>query len=256
MREFVHGLCITFGFEMMKFIVIADVHGNLPALQVMLKSVINEGYDFVFHLGDVIAIGPYPAECLDRLLNVPRMRFVMGNHDAWFVNGLPNPIPVWMSEGEVEHQNWTHMQIRSEFKQIIAEWPYLLQENFAGVSATFLHYGLNDLGRDFVSIIREPQQDELDMMFGDFGTDLVFYGHHHPFSDVNGTSRYINPGSLGCCNQPVARYTIVRCDGGKFAIEHRVIAYDDHELLQAFEARKVPERAFLYKAFFGDRFAT
>jgi len=53
----------------MKIVVITDTHANLPALEALLKAVRTEGYDAIFHTGDAIAIGPYPAECLDLLLN-------------------------------------------------------------------------------------------------------------------------------------------------------------------------------------------
>ena len=32
-----------------------------------------------------------PQECLDLILNTPRLFPVMGNHDAWFAHGLPDP---------------------------------------------------------------------------------------------------------------------------------------------------------------------
>ena len=66
----------------MRVVVITDVHANLPALKAVLESIRVEGYDALVHTGDAIAIGPYPAECLDLLLGVPNIRFVMGNHDA------------------------------------------------------------------------------------------------------------------------------------------------------------------------------
>lgn len=53
----------------------------------------------MFHTGDAIAIGPYPAETLDLLLSEPKIECVMGNHEAYFVEGLPQPRPEWMSEG-------------------------------------------------------------------------------------------------------------------------------------------------------------
>jgi hypothetical protein len=37
-------------------------------------------------------------------------------------------------------------------------------------------------------------------------------------------------------------------------VTHCSVPYDDTSLLQAFEGRRVPERAFLYHAFFGGRF--
>ena len=49
----------------MKIAVLTDVHGNLPALQATLRGIRREGCDAIFHTGDSIGIGPYPAECLD-----------------------------------------------------------------------------------------------------------------------------------------------------------------------------------------------
>ena len=238
----------------MKFIVISDIHGNLPALQAVLDAIQAEDYDFIVHLGDVIAIGPFPSECLQLMFQLPNCHLLMGNHDAWFAQGLPHPQPVWMSDGEVEHQLWTHRQIAAELRAKVRQWPYVIEDIYQGVSVIFLHYALNSSGDDFLPILQQPTSDDLDSLFAPYQTDLIFYGHHHPFSDIKGRARYINPGSLGCFTQPIARYTIINCHQGKFEIEHRQVPYDDQLLLQAFEERKVPEREFLYKAFFGNRF--
>ena len=134
--------------------VITDVHANLPALAAVLESIRAEGCDAVFHTGDAIAIGPYPSECLDVLLNTPSIQFVMGNHDAYFADGLPEPRPAWMSEGEVEHQRWTHARLGSQMRSIIARWPYSLELEFEGVRTTFVHYGLAPSGRNFTPVAR------------------------------------------------------------------------------------------------------
>jgi predicted phosphodiesterase len=76
--------------------VIADVHANLPALAASLADIRAAACDEVYCLGDVIGIGPYPAECLALLLADPTVRCVMGNHDAWFATGLPEPLPPGM----------------------------------------------------------------------------------------------------------------------------------------------------------------
>ena len=49
----------------MKIVVITDVHANLPALQAVVDQIEIEGYDQIIHLGDSIANGPYPQECLE-----------------------------------------------------------------------------------------------------------------------------------------------------------------------------------------------
>jgi len=138
----------------MRIVVITDVHANLPALEAALEAIRAEGYDAIFHTGDAIAIGPYPAECLDLLLNTPDVRLVTGNHEAYFVDGLPEPQPAWMSDGEVQHQLWTHACLDPQLRSVLSQWPYVLEREFEGVKTTFVHYGLMPSGRDFVSIIK------------------------------------------------------------------------------------------------------
>jgi hypothetical protein len=84
----------------------------------------------------------------------------------------------------------------------------------------------------------------------------VFYGHSHSNSDVQAASgaRYVNPGSLGCNTTPLGRYCVVAFARGQFTLEHRAVPYDDKALFEAFEQREVPERQFIYRAFFGGRF--
>jgi predicted phosphodiesterase len=239
----------------MKIIVITDVHANLPALQAALISIHQEGYDLLVHTGDVIAIGPFPAECLDLLLHTPNTQFIMGNHDAYFAYGLPQPQPPWMSDGEVLHQQWTHAQLDRSLRVVVRAWLWQLQVIFDGIAMTFVHYGLDDTGRHFAPIIAQPKPEDLDRLFAAHTTPLLFYGHHHPFADVQGRARYINPGSLGCHTEPLARYAVVEATPHAFVVTHRQVAYADQALQSAFVQRNVPERILLNRFFFGDRFA-
>lgn len=66
----------------MRMVVLTDVHANLPALRAALQAIRAAVYDAIFHTGDAIGIGPFPAETLDLLLTTPRLHGVMGNHDG------------------------------------------------------------------------------------------------------------------------------------------------------------------------------
>jgi putative phosphoesterase len=238
----------------MKIAVITDAHANLPALQAALQAIQAEACDAIFHVGDAIAIGPYPAECLDLMQGTSNLTCVSGNHDLYFVNGLPDPQPAWMSAGEVEHQLWTHAQLGSQRKSYISRWPLLHEEVFEGVRIVFVHYGMANPGTDFMKVVHNPDGVDLDGIFARFTAELLFFGHDHAPSDVVGKTRYINPGSLGCCPQAAARYTIVEFVDGQAGIRHCSVPYDDQELYEAFEDRDVPERDFIYKVFLGGRF--
>ena len=238
----------------MRIAVLTDVHANLPALRAALESIRAEGYDAIFHTGDAIAIGPFPSECLDLLLATPNVHFVAGNHDSYFVSGLPTPQPAWMSDGEVQHQHWTHSRLNPQIRPVLAAWPYVLELDLDGVRTAFVHYALTPSGQDFQPVMRDATAAELDKMFEPQDAQLVFYGHNHLQSDLKGRARYVNPGSLGCNSKALARYCVIEIRGRQYQVEHHSVPYDDGALPKAFEQRAVPEREFIYRAFFGGRF--
>ena len=238
----------------MKIAVVTDAHANLPALRAALDAIHREGNDAICHTGDAIAIGPQPAECLDLLLNTPNVHLTMGNHDMWFAHGLPDPQPPWMSDGEVDHQHWVHDQLDPSLRAVVARWPYVIEEVWEGVRVTLLHYEPDSSPGGFAPALRHPSAEDLDGLFAHRQTDVVFYGHTHVARDVEGRARYVNSGSLGCYREAVARFAVLECAEGAYRLSKRAVPYDDTSLWEAFERRKVPERRFLYGAFFGSRF--
>ena len=241
----------------MKIAVLTDAHANLPALEAALAAIRGEGCEAIYHTGDAIGIGPQPAECLDLLLGTPGLRCLMGNHDAWFAFGLPEPRPAWMSEGELAHHRWVHARLDPALRPVVAAWPWLLEEQFEGLPVSFLHYARAPAGADFADIAAEPTTGDLDRLFAPCRGRLVCYGHHHAASDLAGRARYVSPGALGCSTEPVARFIILQVEeDGRYTLEHRAVPYDDAGLFRAFEERDVPERETIYRIFFGGRWAS
>ena len=64
----------------MRVLVISDIHANLLALEAVLKDA--GKVDAVWCLGDLVGYGPYPAECVARVRDLPELTCLMGNHDA------------------------------------------------------------------------------------------------------------------------------------------------------------------------------
>jgi len=229
-----------------------DVHGNLPALRAALRVIRREGYDVIYHTGDAIGIGPYPAEALDVLLNTPRMVMIMGNHDARFAWGLPQQRPPEISEMAFEHNRWVNSVLDPALRPVVARWPYCLRASFNGLRVTFIHYGLEGPGWTFAPVVQAPSPADLDRVFAGLTADLVFYGHHHPISDITGRARYVNPGSLGCSPEPLARFAVLEIAAhGRYTLEKRAAPYDNTELLQELTRRRVPARDHIYRGFFG-----
>jgi predicted phosphodiesterase len=237
--------------------IITDIHGNLPALETALAAIDRAGCETIYCLGDVIGIGPYPAECLDLLTQRSDMQFVMGNHDAWFAFGLPNPQPTWMSDGEFAHQHWVHAQLNPHLRLVVAQWPWVREERINHLPITFLHYPRDESRHVFASIEQSQNPIAFDTLFAAHRTPIVFFGHHHPVADISGRSRYLNPGSLGCSTQAVARFGLLDVhDDDTYEIAFHAVPYDRQPVIHQLHERNIPERDFIARVFFGQTDAT
>ena len=230
--------------------VITDTHGNVPALDAALREIDRLGADEVYHTGDAIGIGPFPAESLERLLSRPATHLLMGNHDAWFAFGLPDETVPWMAHAEREHQLWVHGQIDEALKGVVATWPYASSLRVEGVRLDFLHYPLGPAGA-FRTPVDLASPEVADALFGLRASTLVFFGHDHRAWNVHGTTtRYVNPGALGCCAEPVARFAFVEVkQGGAYSLTLHAAPYDPAPVFDALERRQVPAREFIRRNF-------
>lgn len=229
--------------------VVTDVHANLPALEAALIAIERLGVDVVYHTGDAIGIGPFPAECLDRLTNRPSTHLLMGNHDAWFAFGLPDESTTSMPVAEREHQQWVHAQLDPTLRHAVAAWPYASSLRINGLRLDFLHYPLTESAE-----FRPPQELSADVAASLFQlptSTLVFFGHDHRAWDVTaGTTRFANPGALGCSRDAVARFALVEVEaGGTFSLSFHGAPYDPEPLFRALEMRRVPARDFIRRTF-------
>jgi len=77
----------------MRTAVFGDVHGNLIALETMLRHA--GKVDRYVCLGDVVNYGPWSDECVDLIELLPSCDRLVGNHDRAFITGLyPGTHPV------------------------------------------------------------------------------------------------------------------------------------------------------------------
>ena len=227
-----------------------DIHANLPALESVLDEIDGLGCDLIVHAGDVIGIGPHPAECLQVLSSRKRVAMVMGNHERYISHGIPTPQPSYMSYGEVDHHKWITEQLGDDAIAWIRTFPYLVVNECAGVRAAFIHSRLRSDGYDFDSI---PTDDieELDAYFDFVDAHVVCFAHRHQFFHKKGKKEYYNPGAAGCSKDGVARFGVLRMGHGRFSIQSHEARYDMSRVVDEMNRRKVPDREFLISTFFG-----
>ncbi len=63
----------------MKRAIISDIHGNLEALQTVLRDAEEQGCSQIMCLGDIVGYGPCPAQCIDLVSGLDAS--ILGNHD-------------------------------------------------------------------------------------------------------------------------------------------------------------------------------
>lgn len=65
----------------MRVALLADIHGNAPALRAVLSDVKKQGVAQLWCLGDVLGYGPLPVSCIDWLDEWSPPVWLAGNHD-------------------------------------------------------------------------------------------------------------------------------------------------------------------------------
>ena len=71
----------------MRYAVIADVHGNYPALQAVLQDAKKAGAEQFLFLGDYMTDFPFTREIVAVLRSLPHAVFVSGNRE-WYLDSL------------------------------------------------------------------------------------------------------------------------------------------------------------------------
>ena len=183
---------------MVKIGVISDIHNNLLALESMLSLFEREKCDQIFCCGDMLGIGPYPEETIQKLMSLKKAFFAIGNHDWYLITGLTSPYPDEMKEEEAEHHRWEHSQLSDSSKEFIRVQDFGYAIKREGVKIAFFHY-FTDEKNNFITINENLSPEDCDKMFKGIEADVVFHGHSHIPSVIKSVNRvYINCGSLGC----------------------------------------------------------
>ncbi len=94
----------------MRYGIISDIHGNLEALQAVLKSCYQQNVQGILCAGDIVGYGASPGECLETLKEAEAI-CVAGNHD-WAVAARLDAT-YFPSDGK-EAINWTRSKLSIE----------------------------------------------------------------------------------------------------------------------------------------------
>ncbi len=231
----------------MRYAVIADIHGNLEALQVVLADIKEQKCTHVVCLGDVVGYGANPKECLDiiRGMNIP---VVKGNHDEYIGVDVN---PDGFNDAAAEAVTWSRAQLTEDDRKWLRELKYFrLVANFSIVHATL------DAPQRWGYVFEKL---EAAASFTYQNTQVCFFGHTHvpvafirdtgvrggtysKFRVEAGKKYFVNVGSVGQPRDGNPKSAYVVYDLVQQTIELRRLDYPIAEAQRKIRAAGLPER--------------
>jgi diadenosine tetraphosphatase ApaH/serine/threonine PP2A family protein phosphatase len=193
-----------------------DIHGNLPALEAVLRDAGDRPGAYVLG-GDYALFGAWPDETVTALRALPDATWIRGNGERWTAH--PEDAP----DNEVVQRAIAACR-GALGDQTVAELDSLPEQ--AVVDGT--RYCHASPISDVRSFMPDPADDEPELLAGVAEDRLVFGHTHFPFRRVSsGGIELVNPGSVGMPfdGDPRAAYALVHDNG---SVELRRVAYD-HE---------------------------
>jgi len=231
---------------------LADVHGNLTALEAALADLAAFEVAGVLCLGDAANFGPQPRETLRRLRGLSP-KCVLGNTDASLLT------PRTLAEVKAPNEDtaailaieaWCTAQLEEADRDYLRSFQSSLRIDLGGL-ATVAYHGSP---RNFDDQIRATTADEeLDGYLAGEQAGLFLGAHtHEQFVRRWQSAVVANPGSVGqsfvrpgggrVVSWPVAEYALLEVLRGQANLHFRRVPYDLAALQEAVAASGMPHQ--------------
>lgn len=216
----------------MKFAVIADIHANLEALQVVLEDTKQQGCTHYVCLGDVVGYNANPRECLE-IVRGMAPPCVKGNHDEYC--SMDDKLDGFNPHA-AEAVNWTRAQLTADDKQWLRDLKYVrMVQTFTIVHATL--DGPTRWGYVFDKLAAAasfPYQNTQVCFFGHTHVPVAFVrdgtvirgGTYSKFRMEAGKKYFVNVGAVGQPRDSNPKAAYVVFDPREGTIELRRLEYD------------------------------
>jgi len=183
----------------MKIAIISDIHGNLEALRATLEDIEKRKVDKIICLGDIIAKGTHPKECLE-LIRKSCEIVLQGNCDEYF--SMEHMDIKEMPELEQKRIRWCQSLINKEEREYLLKLPFCYEFYMSGSLVRLFH--ATPTINNKVIANTDDIETKYQMFLPSENTksqnvaDVVIYGHiHHPYMDKLYNKTLINIGSVG-----------------------------------------------------------
>ncbi len=217
-----------------KIAVLADIHGNMPALRAVLEDVDRQEPDEVLVAGDLVGRGPEGSRVVATIAE-RGWRCLRGNHEDYLLAFVHREVPAeWWHEGEWAASRWMAAELEPSAVRFIEELPFELRPESAG--GLLLVHGSPRSNNDGLG--PWTSDEKLVRHLEAIDEDLLVCGHtHRPMIRSVRNGRVVNPGAVGLPfnHDQRAQYGIFHHDKAGWRVELRRVPYDIGEVLRIYE---------------------
>ena len=238
----------------MKYAVISDIHGNMPALQLVLEDARKQGANAFLFAGDYCVSAPWFNEVVACMRSLPNARFICGNEEHYL--HLPHG-----EDAQFAVSRWVGRSMNADDIAWLDTLPERLDWECEGVSFHMAHPSRALMGeaewRDFnpyALAARYPspiehetfrsdircallQDQDFQALLSTLASGVYIFGHSHiQWHAQFGNCLFINPGSCGLpldYGEFCAPYTLLTVQNGAYLVEERRPTYDAEALIEA-----------------------
>lgn len=198
-----------------------DIHGNLPALEAVLRDIRDEDVDEIVVGGDVMP-GPMPKEALECLLDLNmKVQFIQGNGDRVVLDQMRETQSDEVPTAFRDVIRWVAARLTKGDKHLLAGWAKTLRMEIPSLGKVLFCHATP---RSDVELFTKLTPEEpLIRIFENQDADVVICGHTHmQFDRTIGRTRVVNAGSVGMPFGEPGAYWLLLGPG----IELRTTEYD------------------------------
>jgi putative phosphoesterase len=197
-----------------RILIIADVHGNLAALE----AVLSDPHDALICLGDMVGYGPEPGACVRRILDEAEL-ILRGNHDhALATSAAPGCRASfeWLADATAL---LGAAQLSASERAALAELPLRASHTIDGVRYDLVHATPSEPLYRYL----EPASGAWAREVRDIGSEILLVGHTHlQFRHQVAGRTIISPGSVGLPKDGDPRAAYVVIEDGTISFCHVV----------------------------------
>jgi predicted phosphodiesterase len=221
----------------MKIAILADIHANIVALQMVADHIEQWRPDAVIVAGDVVNRGPRPLECLrfvQEKQSVKGWSVVRGNHEDYVISNAEPHAPYSDAEAEIYRNSlWTYQQLNGDVTALEA-MPFSISLTPNGSEVRVAHASMRG-ARDGIYV--QTPDSTLREQIGDPPPPLFCVGHtHKPLKRYLNGTLVVNVGAAGLPfdGDPRAAYAQIWRERTEWKVEIVRLDYDRAQAEQDF----------------------